>query len=87
MDAFGVRGANRVERVRAAVRALQKRVSLHGAERRFVESRLDRARRELRAAEDALQAFLQSNRQFSNSPELNSTASAFSGGFSCGRIS
>lgn len=40
------------------------------AERRFVEGRLTIASAELRAAEDRLQRFLQSNRQFANSPEL-----------------
>jgi uncharacterized protein involved in exopolysaccharide biosynthesis len=39
------------------------RQSQAAAERRFVEQRLDGARASLRAAEDALQAFLQSNRQ------------------------
>ena len=39
------------------------------AERRFVEGRLMEARAALRAAEDALQAFLQSNR-VANSPQL-----------------
>ena len=39
-------------------------------ERRFTEERLDSARAALRRAEDALLAFLQSNRQFGNSPQL-----------------
>jgi len=41
-----------------------------GAERRFVESRLETARAELRAAEARFQTFLQRNREFSNSPAL-----------------
>jgi uncharacterized protein involved in exopolysaccharide biosynthesis len=41
-----------------------------GAERQFAAGRLEAAREALRAAEDALQRFLQANRQFSNSPEL-----------------
>jgi uncharacterized protein involved in exopolysaccharide biosynthesis len=40
------------------------------AERQFTEGRLEATRRSLRAAEDALQRFLQSNRQFANSAEL-----------------
>lgn len=40
------------------------------AERRFVESRLDAARVEVRAAEDSLQAFLTTNRDFRASPAL-----------------
>jgi len=46
------------------------RQSQAGAERLFVEGRLDAARVSLRSAEDALQAFLQGNRDFSNSPQL-----------------
>lgn len=46
------------------------RQSQAGAERRFMEGRLDEARTELRAAEDRLQGFLQRNRDFRNSPEL-----------------
>jgi uncharacterized protein involved in exopolysaccharide biosynthesis len=41
-----------------------------GAERHFVEARLETARTELRAAEERLQAFLQRNREFQNSPAL-----------------
>jgi uncharacterized protein involved in exopolysaccharide biosynthesis len=41
-----------------------------GAERRFVQSRLESARGELRAAEARLQTFLQRNREFRNSPAL-----------------
>src|SRR2546423_3036125 len=39
-------------------------------ERRFTEGRLEDARAELRAAEDALQRFLQVNREFAESPAL-----------------
>jgi uncharacterized protein involved in exopolysaccharide biosynthesis len=39
-------------------------------ERRFTEGRLEEARAELRAAEDALQRFLQVNREFAESPAL-----------------
>jgi uncharacterized protein involved in exopolysaccharide biosynthesis len=39
-------------------------------ERRFTEGRLEAARASLRAAEDALQRFLQTNRQFAESPAL-----------------
>jgi uncharacterized protein involved in exopolysaccharide biosynthesis len=46
------------------------RQSQAGAERRFMEGRLDEARDELRAAEDRLQNFLQRNRDYKNSPEL-----------------
>lgn len=41
-----------------------------GAERAFVEERLELAGIELREAEDRLQQFLSTNRQISNSPEL-----------------
>ena len=41
-----------------------------GAERVFVERRLELASAELRAAEDSLESFLKSNRQFERSPEL-----------------
>jgi uncharacterized protein involved in exopolysaccharide biosynthesis len=40
------------------------------AERRFVEGRLDLARGDLRAAEDRLEDFLRTNRQFASSPDL-----------------
>lgn len=46
------------------------RQSQAAAERRFVESRLAVARSDLRAAEDRLQNFLQTNREFGRSPEL-----------------
>jgi uncharacterized protein involved in exopolysaccharide biosynthesis len=45
------------------------RQSQAAAERRFTEGRLEEARRSLRAAEDALQSFLEGNRQF-GSPQL-----------------
>jgi uncharacterized protein involved in exopolysaccharide biosynthesis len=41
-----------------------------GAERRFVQARLETVRGELRAAEVRLQTFLQRNREFRNSPAL-----------------
>jgi uncharacterized protein involved in exopolysaccharide biosynthesis len=50
---------------------LQTRQTQAGAERRFTEQRLEEVRRDLRAAEDRLQAFLQRNRDYRNSPELN----------------
>jgi len=40
------------------------------AERQFLEGRLSVSRQELRRSEDALQVFLQQNRQVANSPEL-----------------
>jgi uncharacterized protein involved in exopolysaccharide biosynthesis len=49
---------------------LQTRQTRAGAERRFVESRLQDARASLHAAEDRLQAFLQENREFRNAPRL-----------------
>ncbi|MFL5382979.1 MAG: hypothetical protein ACJ8GN_10730 [Longimicrobiaceae bacterium] len=49
---------------------LSTRQSQAAAERRFTEGRLNEARRELRAAENALQDFLQSNRRFDNAPQL-----------------
>jgi len=59
------------EKLLALVNAfnLNSRRTQAGEERRFVEGRLNAARTELRAAEDDLERFLQSNRQF-NSPEL-----------------
>jgi uncharacterized protein involved in exopolysaccharide biosynthesis len=50
---------------------LQTRQSQAGAERRFIEGRLSDARDSLRAAEDALQRFLQSNRQIENFSQLS----------------
>lgn len=41
------------------------------AERRFSESRVEASRTALRTAEDRLAAFLQSNRQYQNSPDLS----------------
>jgi uncharacterized protein involved in exopolysaccharide biosynthesis len=41
-----------------------------GAERRFVQARLETARAELRDAEERLQTFLQRNREFRESPAL-----------------
>lgn len=41
-----------------------------GAERRFIEARLEAARGELLAAEERLQTFLQRNREFRDSPAL-----------------
>ncbi len=49
---------------------LDTRRSQAGEERRFTQARLIDARTSLREAEDALQAFLIANRQFSNSPQL-----------------
>jgi uncharacterized protein involved in exopolysaccharide biosynthesis len=52
---------------------LRTRQSQARAERRFVEGRLKEVEGELRAAEDRLQAFLQRNRDFRNSPQLTFT--------------
>lgn len=49
---------------------LKTRRSQAGEERRFTQARLVEARQSLRDAEDVLQAFLISNRQYSNSPQL-----------------
>jgi uncharacterized protein involved in exopolysaccharide biosynthesis len=49
---------------------LESRKSQAGAERRFVSQRLDEIKDTLRAAEDRLQAFLQRNRDYENSPQL-----------------
>jgi uncharacterized protein involved in exopolysaccharide biosynthesis len=49
---------------------LQKRQTQAAAERKFVESRLLEARRELEAAEGDMQAFLQRNRSYQGSPQL-----------------
>ncbi len=46
------------------------RQSQASAERRFIEGRLAAARATLRGAEDALQSFLQGNRQLGNAPHL-----------------
>jgi uncharacterized protein involved in exopolysaccharide biosynthesis len=50
---------------------LQSRQSQAGAERRFVEQRLNELKDSLRASEDRLQAFLQRNRDYENSPQLS----------------
>lgn len=49
---------------------LEQRKSQAGAERRFTEERLVALQRELRAAEDRMQAFMQRNRDYRNAPEL-----------------
>jgi len=49
---------------------LKSRQSQAGAERQFVEGRLQQAQGELRLAEDSLQTFLVANRDFSSSPQL-----------------
>ncbi len=49
---------------------LHRRQTKAGAERRFVESRLSDARDSLRSAEGRLEAFLQRNRDYRNSPQL-----------------
>jgi uncharacterized protein involved in exopolysaccharide biosynthesis len=49
---------------------LQNRQSQAAAERRFTETRVAQVRRDLREAEDRLQAFLQRNREYRFSPEL-----------------
>jgi uncharacterized protein involved in exopolysaccharide biosynthesis len=46
------------------------RQSRAGSERKFAEQRATDAARDLRAAEDRLQGFLQANRQFQGSPSL-----------------
>jgi len=48
----------------------EQRRSQAGAERRFTDSRIVQLQRELRDVEDRLQAFLQRNRDYRNSPEL-----------------
>ncbi len=49
---------------------LRTRQSQASEERRFTETRVAEARTGLRAAEDQMQTFLQSNRQWQNSPDL-----------------
>jgi uncharacterized protein involved in exopolysaccharide biosynthesis len=49
---------------------LKTRQTRAGAERQFVEARLQDARSELKAAEDRLQVFLQRNRDFRSAPQL-----------------
>lgn len=50
---------------------LEQRQTQAGAERRFLESRLDSAQAEMNRREEALAEFLKRNRQFENSPELS----------------
>jgi uncharacterized protein involved in exopolysaccharide biosynthesis len=50
---------------------IETRQSQAGQERQFIERRLAEAQAALRRAEDALQRFLQANRQFSSSPQLS----------------
>jgi uncharacterized protein involved in exopolysaccharide biosynthesis len=49
----------------------QTRQGQAAAERKFVEGRLGVARTDMRTAEDRLQTFLQTNREFARSPELS----------------
>jgi uncharacterized protein involved in exopolysaccharide biosynthesis len=49
---------------------LNRRQTKAGAERRFIEARLVEAEDSLRAAESRLEAFLQRNRDYRNSPQL-----------------
>jgi tyrosine-protein kinase Etk/Wzc len=49
---------------------VQRRQSQAGAERQFVDSVARDAERQLRAAEDQLQSFMQTNRVFTGSPQL-----------------
>lgn len=50
---------------------LQRRQSQAAQERKFTEDRVSQARADLRAAEDRLQAFMQGNRDYRNSPSLS----------------
>lgn len=50
---------------------LEKRQSQAGAEREFVQERMQQAREDLLAAEAELQRFLENNRGYENSPPLN----------------
>lgn len=50
---------------------LQSRQSNAAAERRFTDTRVNEVRASLRVAEDAEQEFLQQNRDYRNSPQLN----------------
>lgn len=52
---------------------LRRRQSRASEERRFAEERLSSVKAELRVAEDRLQSFLQSNRDYQNSPSLTFT--------------
>jgi uncharacterized protein involved in exopolysaccharide biosynthesis len=49
---------------------LEKRQSQAGAERRFIEGRVQATQEELRDAENELEAFLRQNREFARSPSL-----------------
>jgi uncharacterized protein involved in exopolysaccharide biosynthesis len=49
---------------------LETRQSQAATERGFIETRVESAQRDLQQAENELQAFLQANRQFQDSPEL-----------------
>lgn len=49
---------------------LRTRQTVAGARRRFIEARLEDAERELRVVEENLQSFLQRNRSFDQSPDL-----------------
>lgn len=53
---------------------LKKRQSQAAAERRFVESRMGEAGKELERAEGELERFLEENRRYENSPELSFAA-------------
>lgn len=50
---------------------LQKRQSKTSAERTFIEARLQEAQRELHGAEEEMKQFLESNRGYAASPQLN----------------
>ena len=50
---------------------LERRQSTAAAERQFIEARLEKERNQLEAAEGELQAFLEQNRAYSASPQLN----------------
>lgn len=49
---------------------VETRRSRASAKRQFLEERVRKARQDLRAAEDSLEAFLENNRQYENSPAL-----------------
>lgn len=49
---------------------LERRQSQAAAERQFLEGRVEHARRDLLAAEDSLERFLERNRSYQNSPRL-----------------
>ena len=50
---------------------LERRQTRAGIEREFISERMGEVKSELRESEDLLQEFLQQNRQFAESPELN----------------